>query len=86
MGQLRAQLLKTQERVAEIDSERHRLLAVKVDLLEQIGLGKQELAQIVEKCKLSDHRCDSLARQITALVKKESEMIQERKRVRKWSF
>jgi hypothetical protein len=47
--------------------------------LEQIKQGKMEVAKISERCKLADSRSDALSRQISVLVKKESELIQDRK-------
>ncbi len=82
LGTVRVSLAKLQERVSELDNERHRLTSIKADLIEQIGLGKQELAQAVERSKLSDHRCEALSRQLSALVKKETLMVQERKQMR----
>ena len=82
VGTVRVSLAKSQERVAELDNERHRLTAIKADLIEQIGLGKQELAQAVERSKLSDHRCEALSRQLSMLIQKESVLVQERKRMR----
>lgn len=82
LSHLRSQLTQTQEQVSYLDSERLKLHASKSDLIEQITLGKKEVAKLVERCHLADSRCESLSRQLVALVNKESELVQTRKQLR----
>jgi chromosome segregation ATPase len=80
---LKKEMVEHQERVKELERLIQKSAAQRKELIDQVTVEKRQFAQLFDKHVLLEKQNESLSRQISALLSKEVDMIEEKKRMGK---